>query len=208
MKTSIKMPYRTIYYLKKTQITKERKYQPVQKTILKKKMPRLMISLFVFAAACSCGNNTELKQYTISTDRGNFTISMPQYPETATREITAPSGKIKIHMYFVNLEKKAYAVSYNDLPPGQDSSSEPQQVLASGRDGFIQAQGGKLLNDSVISYGEFPGREYEVEAGPYVYYARTFLVKKRLYQVMSAAGKDNEGRADAKRFLDSFSVNE
>ncbi len=169
----------------------------------------LTLSLFFFSASCSDNDGIALHEQKIKTGQSGFTILMPQSPSETVQSVNTPAGTIVIHLYYVNLEKAAFAVSFNDLPekePG--SSADPQQVLASSRDGFLQTTGGKLASDKELKSGKYPCREYEVEAGEMVYFTRAYLVKKRLYQVMIALSTDKRRSGIVPKYLDSFRLDE
>jgi hypothetical protein len=68
----------------------------------------------------------------------------------------------------------------------------------------LMVTSGKLLSDKDISLESFPGREVRIEKDKKVWTLRAYIVKGRMYQLMTTEPKAKEKSLDTEKFFDSF----
>jgi hypothetical protein len=107
------------------------------------------------------------------------------------------------------LYKVSYTVSYADYPKDIIEQNESGDMLDSARNGAARSvEGSKLISESVISFGEYPGREFKVEApdGKSTLHVRVFLVENRLYSLMVVSIGEHPSPSDIQKFFESFAL--
>lgn len=166
-------------------------------------------------------NKSAWKEF--SSDEGRFTVSMPGKPTLTTREEVVGELKIPHSIHKLSTGTAAYIVSYGDLPHSTEDPAAIKRILDGGRDNALaQNPSNKLLSEKDIALDGHIGREWFVSASPYVFKARAYYVKGRLYQLVVGApmnvvfnngqpSTDPRDRTDfyemlSSRFLDSFKL--
>ena len=102
-----------------------------------------------------------------------------------------------------------YGANYCDFP-AEIKKAPLRKVFDSSRDGAVANLEGKLVSESDIKLGDYPGREIRigVEDGKQVFRARVYLVDRRLYQVVVFGSKEAATSKQADKFFDSFKLAE
>ena len=97
-------------------------------------------------------------------------------------------------------------MSYVDYPKSLVETVRIYTMLNGARDGMLETTKAKLVQEEKIKLGEYQGRDLLVEApGARSYFRmRMYLVKQRLYMVMTEGPKAQVTGGVAKKFLDSF----
>ncbi len=166
-------------------------------------------------------NKSAWKEF--SSAEGRFTVSMPGTATLTTQEEAVGPLKIPHAIYTLSTGAASYFVSYGDLPASSTDPALIKRSLDAGRDNALaENPSNKLLSEKDIVLDGHAGREWLVSASPYVFKARAYYVKGRLYQLMLAAPLNvvfNNGRPSAdprdrtdfydmlsSRFLDSFKL--
>jgi hypothetical protein len=141
---------------------------------------------------------------------GNFLVLFPEHPVIETQKINTLIGVIDAHMSQVTTEDMYYAVSYSDYPADFINSSTPDEVLNGARDGALDNTKGKLLQELIITYEDYPGRDlkYEItnEDESVIVYHRILLVNERLYQIIVVTEEKNMFSRKIFDFLESFKL--
>jgi hypothetical protein len=102
------------------------------------------------------------------------------------------------------------AVIYNDFPEWlvKQKDINWDAMLDSGRDGLVADTNGKVIMESKITLGNYPGREVVIEAkGQFktaIIKVRIYVVRNRMYQVMVITAKGEGGSFERDNFMDSF----
>jgi hypothetical protein len=164
----------------------------------------VLVSLFLFVlAGCKPVPWTEFK----SKD-GNFSVLLPGTPTESVQTLTAQSEQIDVQFYTLTTGNTAYMVSYSDYPASIFQTTPIKSILDGARDGAVKNSQGRLINETDIVLGTYPGRELNVESsdGTNVMRAHLFVVKERLYQVIVITAKGRASSPDLKKFLDSFQL--
>jgi hypothetical protein len=135
----------------------------------------------------------------------NFMISMPGEPKQERTSGRGPFGNGH-HIYSIESDGVSYTVSNSafEVPPAQPK--EIKRILDFARDMVVMVTGGKLLGDKDISLEGFPGREVKIEKGKRVWTLHAYVVKGRMYQLMTTEPKAKEQSPAAAKFFDSFKL--
>jgi hypothetical protein len=135
----------------------------------------------------------------------NFTIAMPSEPRQERNSARGPFGNGH-HIYSVESNGVSYTVSNSvfDNPPTQPK--DIKRILDSARDLVLMVTGGKLLSDKGISLEDFPGREVRIEKDKKIWTLHAYVVKGRMYQLMTTEPKAKEQNPDTAKFFDSFKL--
>lgn len=135
----------------------------------------------------------------------NFTISMPGEPKQERNSARGPFGNGH-HIYSIESNDTSYTISNSvfDNPPAQPK--DIKRILDFARDLVLMVTSGKLLSDKDISLDGFPGREVRIEKEKKLWTLHAYVVKGRMYQLMTTEPKAKEQSPDAARFFDSFKL--
>lgn len=141
----------------------------------------------------------------IKSTEENFSISMPDIPRQHRTRASGPLGKDH-HIYKVEHNGVTYTVSNSVFEKGPTSPEDIKRTLNYARDLLLTLSGGKLLNDEGISIDGFPGRQIRVEKGKKVWTLRAYVVKNRMYQLMTTEPKGQEHSLEVEKFFLSFEL--
>lgn len=135
----------------------------------------------------------------------NFVISMPGEPEQERNSAPGPFGNGH-HIYSVESNGISYTISNSvfENPPARPKDIKRALDLA--RDLLLTVSVGKLLSDRDISLGGFPGREVRIEKDKKIWSLRAYIVKGRMYQLMTTEPKAKEQSPETSKFFDSFQL--
>lgn len=140
-------------------------------------------------------------------DKGGFSILLPQKPQEQTQPIDTAGGTAQLNLALVNAGDFTLGVSYNDIPAEALKSGDANTLLQGGRDGTAKNLKGRVVSDKAINLGAYPGIEFVVEAPDSVrYQARVYVVDNRLYQIMFIAPQNKADQIDTAAFFDSFKL--
>jgi hypothetical protein len=152
----------------------------------------------------------QLKWEQISSPEGGFTVLMPTKP---TQKKTTTEGELlslEENRFTASLEegKVTYTISYTDFPD-ELSHLPPNVILDSITSRFTNDKKLKLINQQDISLGQASGKEFKFEApGEILVKQRVYLVKQRLYQLVTEIPKARESAlsSDVEKFMNSFQL--
>ena len=159
--------------------------------------PTLLLPLFLLTVALAQGEWPKFK----STEE-NFTISMPREPRQERNTGRTPFGNGH-HIYTLDDNGLSFTVSYSVLD-NAPQSKEIKRILDMARDMVAMVTNGKLLTDTDISIDSFPGRLVRIEKDKRIWTVHAYIVKDRMYQLMTTEPKTKEPNASAARFFESF----
>ncbi|MFP5206689.1 MAG: hypothetical protein ACLGSH_15145 [Acidobacteriota bacterium] len=140
-----------------------------------------------------------------------FKVEMP----VGTREVQVPAynqvgGEDEVELVFSYPDSAtSYSVAWADNPPVERNSQEnPQQTLASARDGALARTQTVLVSQSNSSRQGYPVLDFQGRnEGGGIFNARLILAGQRLYLLMAAFPAASARRdADVSRFFDSFQI--
>jgi hypothetical protein len=168
---------------------------------------KALIGLFaVFLFLCGCRQKPqEFKEF--KSEGGRFKVLMPGTPKAD--QLTAVG--IPLKTFTVEDWNGAYAVAYADIPEEILRYGNVSKMLDAGVDGMVANVNGKLIRAYDIQLkNKYSGREVKAELPNKkgIIVAKIFLVKKRFYEVLVTGTQEWATSADAKKFLDSFALDE
>ena len=166
-----------------------------------------VVALFIVAGVVRADDAPKLEWKEFKSEEGRFKGLMPGTPKTMDQDIPTPLGKVKNHMFLVEVNNDlVYMLSYIDYPDAI-SNVNPQDILK-GVGAAMKAKG-DLLSDKELTLGKdkVPGYEVIGNQGAMKMRNRIFLDKNRMYQVtLVAKTKDEMTTKDAEKFYDSFEI--
>ncbi len=147
-----------------------------------------------------------------ASDAGNFRIMLPGVPQEQTMQVPSAIGPLQVYLYSVDQDGNIWVVIYNDYPE-QIAKADPDQVLERTLKRTVANTKGTLVSKKDIKLDGFPGKEFEAtvpsldqEGGTLTQRARTYLVKKRLYQVILTGPADQVKSKAGDAFFASFAL--
>jgi len=144
-----------------------------------------------------------------SSTEGAFLVLMPGTPTMDKQTASTAVGPIDSFTFTLEETDGIYTVSYADYPEDIVRQNEPDDMLDSVRTGAIGSiEGSRLLNESSILFGEYPGRDLEIEApdGKSTLHIRAILVDNRLYSLMVVSIGKQPSTSDIQKFFESFTL--
>ena len=156
------------------------------------------LSLFLLTAAVGQAEWPRFK----STEE-NFTISMPREPQQERTTGRTPLGNGH-HIYTVDDDGVSFTASYSVLDNAPTQSKDIKRTLDMARDMVAMVTNGKLLTDTDISIDNFPGRLVRIEKDKRIWTVHAYIVKDRMYQLMTTEPKAKEPNVSAAKFFESF----
>ncbi len=177
------------------------------------------IQLLLLTSALALGVQQPASWITYASPEGRFSVSLPQQPKVRTQESTTADGE-KFPQYLASVAEAdgvVYMLGYFDLMPGTIFSADVA------RDSMVKTINGRLIGESAISLGGYPGHDLKVAlkvpAAPaagepaaaveYIDRARIYEADKRIYILQIIFPKALEGddlAARVNRYFDSFQV--
>lgn len=162
--------------------------------------------LLAASILASCSSSVTRK---FVSEDGKFSVTAPVLLEEKPQTIDVNYGKVDAHTFIAEKEGIAYVVAYTDFQDEVIQKSDQTQLLNAARDSMIGSVEGKLALETVVSLGETLGREVVIQYTrpdntSATLKARVFMVKSRLYQVMTLAEKGAESDPAITAFFDSF----
>src|SRR5215813_3445172 len=141
-------------------------------------------------------------------EAGNFAVMMPGKPLEMSQTVESEIGKIPIYTFTAQGGTLTYMAMYSEYPISIDTPEAAKISLDNARDLLLSRRNGKLISESDISFGKYPGRELKAKFDGGTLRSRTYIVNKRMYIVMAMApGDDTSKQLDSKKvddFLGSF----
>ena len=136
---------------------------------------------------------------------GGFSVLMPGTPVERKQTADSPIGSIGIDTFTLTKGRD----EFTDYPAAI-LKSKPDTILEGVRIGVAADLQAKALDERPTSLDGHPGRQYTLELpesrlpGGGLYKARAYLVKQRLYQVVTVTPWANASSTDAEKFFQSF----
>jgi hypothetical protein len=163
-----------------------------------------LFAVFLLLTGCA-QKPQEYKEF--KCEGGRFKVLMPGTPKAT--ELTAAG--IPLKTFSIEDWNGAYAVAYADIPEEILRYGNVSKMLDAGVDGMVANVNGKLIRAYDIQLkGKYSGREVKAELPSKrgIIVARIYLVRKRFYEVLLTGPQEWATSADAKKFLDSFALDE
>jgi hypothetical protein len=166
--------------------------------VRKKIILTAILSSFLLTSASAQGEWPTFK----STEE-NFTISLPSEPKQERTAGRSPLGNGH-HIYSLETNAVSFTVSYSVLDNAPTQPKDIKRTLDMARDLVAMVTNGKLLTDTDISIDGYPGRLVKIEKDKRIWTVHAYLVKERMYQLMTTEPKAKEQNASVAKFFESF----
>lgn len=136
-------------------------------------------------------------------EAGNFAVMMPGKPLEISQTVETEIGKVPIHSFIASGGRLNYAVMYAEYPMVFDTPDATKTLLDNGRDLMLSSKNGKLIGETNISFGKYPGRELKAKIDEGTMRLRMYAVNQRMYMLMVMTPG-----ADVLKQLESKKVND
>jgi hypothetical protein len=164
---------------------------------------RMILAVVLLAFAAALGAQAQGWQaYSYPAD--GFKASFPSEPQFSKRDVPTEKGSFELRAYLAQEGQAALFVGVCDYGSAI-SDRTPDQVLDGAQQGAIDNVKAHLLRGKKITFGVYPGREFEAENDTMHFYARIYLVGTTLYQTLIASPLGTP-YVNSTRFLDSFQL--
>ncbi|PLX02934.1 MAG: hypothetical protein C0594_11405 [Marinilabiliales bacterium] len=144
-------------------------------------------------------------------EEGNFKVNFPGTPSSESSSVPTEVGNIEMVQFMY--EKSAteiYMLAYSDYPTAAVDASNPAELLANAKGGFINEMGMTIEEEKEVKIGENPGIYFKAHAktdqGNFYATVADYIVKNRLYQVAILRDGSYADADDASSFIDSFEL--
>jgi hypothetical protein len=150
--------------------------------------------------------------YNYSSKDGKYSAKFPDKPNEQKRASKAQQVSGTEVRYIDNAKQRLYLTGHVNLPTpkgGKLTNSNIEKILDGGRDSMAKTVGATVKNETKISQGESPGREFlMVLPNGLTAKARIFINPKnfKAYQAVFAAKDGKVDAPDAKAFLDAVKL--
>ena len=135
-----------------------------------------------------------------------FSVLMPGVPVTKDQPAPGLNAPMKVHM--LDLRRKAFFISFVDIPPHELGNVPIDQRFAAARDGGLKNTPNSVLeSEKVITFEKYPGRDivYSIpNKGRFV--MRLILVDNRMYILLVGGDTITAESADVTKFFASFKL--
>jgi hypothetical protein len=169
----------------------------------------LTVGLVVVLASTLTATAARADSRTFSPKDGGFEIKVPAEPRQSTKSFDTLLGKATLKLFSGKINDMVfYTAGYTEFPKGLTGLGSTKDLLDGGVAGSAKGVNGKVISQKTIKLGNVEGREAVIEAlnGKLEIRVRVFVVKDRMYQVMTATAKANGGATEITDFLDSFKL--
>ena len=141
---------------------------------------------------------------TFSYPSDGFSAAFPSEPQMSKKDVPTEKGSFELRAYLAEDGQAAVFVGVCDYGSAI-SDRTPDQVLDGAQQGAIDNVKAHLVRGKKITFGVYPGREFEADNDTMHFYARIYLVGSTLYQTLIASPIGTP-YASAATFLDSFQL--
>lgn len=146
-----------------------------------------------------------------------FEIDFPQKPKAQPQEVETAAGTLKMNMFIYDASEAksdqnlVYMVNYTAFPKEMlsvDTETGVEEFFRGSIDGAVRNVHGKLLSETIISLGDYPGREVRIDfkEGLAVITMRTYLVENQMYMLQTITATEQDFNTSIGKFMDSFKI--
>jgi hypothetical protein len=145
---------------------------------------------------------------TFASEDRKFSIKFPSAPKRHSEFSTSPQGRrIEIVMYESESPDIILGAYYSDFPEDFKNETDVDRILNGARDGAVNNVKGKLIHESVISKGQYQGREINVRTEDDKVILSQFILKEnRLYILAAICNSQITCDSQRRAFFDSFAI--
>lgn len=162
-------------------------------------------------------NLTETSKADFILKEDGFSIDFPAKPSRETSSIDTAFGKAKMVGYKLPSALVFYGVNYIDFPTIISDKTEIALRFDAVKAGLLANKDFRLLSETEISFGDYPGVEYVFDSKETTATMRCLFIKQRFFQITvitkgslinSTERVKNFNRKTTEKFINSFSANE
>ena len=136
-------------------------------------------------------------------EAGNFAVMMPGKPLEMSQSVETEIGKVPIHSFIAQGGRLNYVAMYAEYPMAFDTPETIKTLLDNGRDLMLSRRNGKLISETNISFGKYPGRELKAKIDGGMARLRMYVVNQRMYMLMvMTPGDDVLNQLESKKVND------
>lgn len=181
----------------------------------------LSVALMALVLIATSSYRTVYEWFTYTSAEGKYKVMMPAAPEEQTQKVPSAIGELTMYMAMLQSEDDSadnllYMTAYCEYPGDKVNSDMSKEMLdkffKGAADGSAGKMNGKVLSMEESTYKNFPVRNVvssmDIQGMKLMAVQRLILVKNKFYmlQTMTFEGKEKNG--SAKKFFDSFSLQE
>jgi hypothetical protein len=160
--------------------------------------------LMTLAAILQAGGTPDSKKAPFTSKQGGFSIAMPGEPNESFQTQQMPEGTLVNKIYQFAGGEGVYSVICSDFPSFLNPS-ESEPVLDGVLNGYTQALGGKVSLQKKIQFDGVNAREAKLVLDSGTMYARYFIKRKRIYQILMFKTEPKAGDdAEFQKYAASF----
>lgn len=195
---------------------------------MKRSLVYLILSLFILAAIISAYYskdayevlpiNTALNEepmlkeswFNYDAPGGQFKVSLPLLPQTATQNLTDPkTDQIKHYeMYVAQTDAgNIYMISLINLPDELDENANLLILNQIMNDMVAANPGNKLEKSKTGKYHELTSLDFTIQNDQTTIEAKEFVKGKTIYLLSTISKKDNKEKTHFNYFVNSFKLN-
>lgn len=140
--------------------------------------------------------------------KGRFSVLLPGAPASNIFFVDTDAGPRQSNTFsYSDTNLNEYIIAYSEYQESKAEKSSNEKLFDEIRNGIIIAQQGRLLKETPLSLGQYPGREIVVKKpGGTVQIQRFYVVNNYFYQLSVEIKNSDTVSADAERFLNSFKL--
>ncbi len=140
---------------------------------------------------------------------GNFGVTFPGKPISASYPLTSADGDITIYVYGYKNDKVTFFVNYMDLPDKTLKSKSAKDLLQDEKNGTLSSAGLDATDEEKeVNYGSYAGLFYKIKSLDHNAYGviQTYLVGNRIYELEMLATGSYPTDAEVKTFIGTFKL--
>lgn len=147
---------------------------------------------------------------------GGFSVSVPGKPKEQVQKqfVGLACGTVDMHNFIVEQGDLAYVISYTDTLGGAELvrtfKEKEKDMLDGAREGALEKSQGRLISETSITLGKYPGRQIKIAAErggvKFTAHWRFFLVGTQIYQLGVLSPDTINATQEMVRFFDSFKL--
>jgi hypothetical protein len=140
---------------------------------------------------------------------GQFSVSLPLLPQTATQNLTDPkTDEVKHYeMYVAQTEGETiYMISLISLPNEPEDGAKLLILNQMMNDMVAANSGNKLATSKTTTYEGLPSLDFTIESDQHTIQAREFIKGKTIYLLSTILKKNKKEQSHFKHFINSFKL--
>lgn len=142
-----------------------------------------------------------------SSEKDNFKVLLPSQPREGTEVVETEIGRVPIRSFAAHLDANYFTVMVAEYPLSFDTNEAANEVLEAGIGAMAAKMKLETVDQKEINFGKYPGREMKAEFLTGVMMVRAFVVKNRMYMLLTVVDKTSLKSpvpTEVKLFYDSF----